>query len=184
MINVDWLLACISLTALHRTYCITFSMSWKAKCHEANWNPIYDLLHVVLCVSCKLWPKDNHLYYEAKSFEDMWSEFDLQMSCKVKYIGANHHSQLCTYIVTCLLWAYPITSVHPLLYTMVMLITSPPEGVARYCFHPVCLSVCVCVCLSVYLCVRPIFWYFISRLLEEISIWNLYWILIGLYSIH
>ena len=28
----------------------------------------------------------------------------------------------------------------------------------------------LCVCLSVYLCVRPIFWYFISRLLEEISI--------------
>ena len=59
-----------------------------------------------------------------------------------------------------------------------LLITSPPEGVARYCFHPVCLcvcvSVCLCVCVSVclcvYLCVRPIFWYFISRLLEEISI--------------
>ena len=53
-------------------------------------------------------------------------------------------------------------------------ITSPPEGVARYCFHPVCLSVCVCVCLCVCVCVcvcvRPIFWYFISRLLEEISI--------------
>ena len=48
----------------------------------------------------------------------------------------------------------------------------------------VCVCVCVCVCLSVYLCVRPIFWYFISRLLEEISIWNLYRILIGLYSIH
>ena len=31
------------------------------------------------------------------------------------------------------------------------LITSPPEGVARYCFHPVCLSVSVgvSVCLSV-----------------------------------
>ena len=29
------------------------------------------------------------------------------------------------------------------------LITSPPEGVARYCFHPVCLSVCVCVCLCI-----------------------------------
>ena len=26
------------------------------------------------------------------------------------------------------------------------IITSPPEGVARYCFHPVCLSVCLCVC--------------------------------------
>ena len=73
---------------------------------------------------------------------------------------------------------------------LLWVITSPPERVARYCFHPVCLSVCVCVCvclsvcLSVYLCVRPIFWYFISRLLEEISIWNLYRILIWLYSIH
>ena len=46
------------------------------------------------------------------------------------------------------------------------IITSPPEGVARYCFHPVCLSVCVSVCV----CVRPIFWYFISQLLEDISI--------------
>ena len=27
--------------------------------------------------------------------------------------------------------------------------TSPPEGVARYCFHPVCLSVCVSVCVCV-----------------------------------
>ena len=34
-------------------------------------------------------------------------------------------------------------------------ITSPPEGVARYCFHPVCLSVCVCVCLSVCVSVCP-----------------------------
>ena len=34
----------------------------------------------------------------------------------------------------------------------------------------VCVSVCLCVCVSVCLCVRPIFWYFISRLLEEISI--------------
>ena len=30
-------------------------------------------------------------------------------------------------------------------------ITSPPERVVRYCFHPVCL----CVCLSVCLCVCP-----------------------------
>ena len=36
-------------------------------------------------------------------------------------------------------------------------VTSPPEGVARYCFHPVCLSVClsVCVCVSVSVCVCP-----------------------------
>ena len=26
------------------------------------------------------------------------------------------------------------------------IITSPPKGVARYCFHPVCLSVCLSVC--------------------------------------
>ena len=44
-----------------------------------------------------------------------------------------------------------------------------PGGGCEVLFSPgrsVCLSVCVCV----YLCVRPIFWYFISRLLEEISI--------------
>ena len=48
----------------------------------------------------------------------------------------------------------------------------------------VCLSVCLCMCVC--LRVRPIFWYFffISQLLEEISIWNVYRILIGLYSIH
>ena len=73
-----------------------------------------------------------------------------------------------------------IDKVVPQYSVLLLLITSPPEGVARYCFHPVCVS----VCLSVYLCVRPIFWYFISRLLEEISIWNLYRILIWLYSIH
>ena len=50
-----------------------------------------------------------------------------------------------------------------------------PGGGCEVLFSP-CLSVCVCV--------RPIFWYFISRLLEEILIWNLYRILIGLYSIH
>ena len=60
--------------------------------------------------------------------------------------------------------------------------TSPPKGVARKIVF--IRSVCLCVCLSVCLCVWPIFWYFISRLLEEISIWNLYRILIGLYSMH
>ena len=49
----------------------------------------------------------------------------------------------------------------------------------------VCLCVCVCVCVCVCLCVCPAnIWYFISQLLEEISIWNVYRILIGLYSIH
>ena len=36
-----------------------------------------------------------------------------------------------------------------------VVITSPPEGIARYCFHPVCLSVCLCVCLCVCVCVCP-----------------------------
>ena len=40
-------------------------------------------------------------------------------------------------------------------YVNISLITLPPEGVARYCFHPVCLSVCVSVYLSVWLCVCP-----------------------------
>ena len=57
-----------------------------------------------------------------------------------------------------------------------------PGGGCEILFSPD-LSVCVCLCLCVYLCVRPIFWYFISRLLEEISIWNWYRILIGLFSI-
>ena len=46
-----------------------------------------------------------------------------------------------------------------------------PGGGCEVLFSPgLSVCVCVCVCLSVYLCVRPIFWYFISRLLEEISI--------------
>ena len=105
---------------MYRTYFTTFSMSWKAKCHEAN--PIYGLLYVFLT---NFYQKIT--YYEAnscldRSSRDMWSRFDLQMSCKVKYIWANHHSQICTYIVTCFLGAYPIISVHPLFWTMVMLI--------------------------------------------------------------
>ena len=57
----------------------------------------------------------------------------------------------------------------------------PRRGLRGIVFtRSVCLSVCLCVCV----CVRPIFWYFISQLSEEISIWNLYKILIGLYSIH
>ena len=51
-----------------------------------------------------------------------------------------------------------------------------PGGGCEVLFSPG-LSVCVYVCVCVYLCVRPIFWYFISRLLEEISIWNAYRIL-------
>ena len=60
-----------------------------------------------------------------------------------------------------------------------------PGGGCEVLFSPglsVCL--CVCVCVSVCVCVRPIFWYFISQLLEEISIWNLCRIFIGWHSIH
>ena len=64
------------------------------------------------------------------------------------------------------IWEWNITFINIVHYLAA-------EGVARYCcsVHP---------CVHV----RPIFWYFISRLLEEILIWNLYRILIGLYSIH
>ena len=58
-----------------------------------------------------------------------------------------------------------------------------PGGGCEVLFSPG-LSVCVCVCVCLCVCVRPIFWYFISRLLEEISIWNLCRIFIGWYLIH
>ena len=58
-----------------------------------------------------------------------------------------------------------------------------PGGGCEVLFSPG-LSVCLSVCVSVCVCVRPIFWYFISQLLEEISIWNLCRIFIGWYSIH
>ena len=52
-------------------------------------------------------------------------------------------------------------------YNFLNIVTSLPR------FGPclsVCMSVCLCVCVSVCLCVRPIFWYFIYRILEEIEI--------------
>ena len=54
-----------------------------------------------------------------------------------------------------------------------------PGGGWEVLFSPG-LSVYLCV----FLCVRPIFWYFISQLLVEISIWNSHRTLIGSYSIH
>ena len=56
-----------------------------------------------------------------------------------------------------------------------------PKGVAR--LFSSCISVCVSVCMCVCVWVRPIFWYFIYRILEEISIWNSYRTLIGSLSI-
>ena len=45
-------------------------------------------------------------------------------------------------------------------------ITSPPEGVARYCFHPVCLSVCVSVCV----CPANILVFYISAIRRDIDL--------------
>ena len=47
-----------------------------------------------------------------------------------------------------------------------MFITSPPEGVARYCFHPVCL--CVCVCVSV--CPANILVFYFSAIRRDIDL--------------
>ena len=49
-----------------------------------------------------------------------------------------------------------------------LIITSPPEGVARYCFHPVCLSVCVCVCLCV--CPANILVFYFSAIRRDIDL--------------
>ena len=50
----------------------------------------------------------------------------------------------------------------------IIVITSPPEGVARYCFHPVCLSVCVCVCVSV--CPANILVFYFSAIRRDIDL--------------
>ena len=52
--------------------------------------------------------------------------------------------------------------------TICVVITSPPEGVARYCFHPVCLSVCVCVCVSV--CSANILVFYFSAIRRDIDL--------------
>ena len=65
----------------------------------------------------------------------------------------------------------------------IMLLPRPRRGLRGIVFtRSVCLCVCVSVCLCVCVCVRPIFWYFISQLLEEISIRNLYRIPISLWA--
>ena len=50
------------------------------------------------------------------------------------------------------------------------LITSPPEGVARYCFHPVCLSVCGCVCVCVCVCPADILVFYFSVIRRDIDL--------------
>ena len=51
-------------------------------------------------------------------------------------------------------------------------ITSPPEGVARYCFHPVCLSVClsVCLCVCVSVCPANILVFYFSAIRRDIDL--------------
>ena len=51
-----------------------------------------------------------------------------------------------------------------------LLLPRPPEGVARYCFLPVCLymSVCVCVCLSV--CPANILVFYFSDIRRDIDL--------------
>ena len=49
----------------------------------------------------------------------------------------------------------------------ILIITSPPEGVARYCFHlSVCLSVCVCVSV----CPANIFVFYFSATRRDIDL--------------
>ena len=63
------------------------------------------------------------------------------------------------------------TSAQTLIWWPVsLLITSPPEGVARYCFHPVCLSVCVCVCVSVCVCPADILLFYFSAIRRDIDL--------------
>ena len=51
-------------------------------------------------------------------------------------------------------------------------VTSPPEGVARYCFHPVCLCVClsVCVCMCVSVCPANILVFYFSAIRSDIDL--------------
>ena len=48
--------------------------------------------------------------------------------------------------------------------------TSPPEGVARYCFHPVCLCVCLCVCVCVSVCPANILIFYFSATRRDIDL--------------
>ena len=50
------------------------------------------------------------------------------------------------------------------------IIVSPPEGVARYCFHPVCLSVCVCVSVCVSVCPANILVFYFSAIRRDIDL--------------
>ena len=49
-----------------------------------------------------------------------------------------------------------------------LLITSSPEGFARYCFHPVCVSLCQSVCVSV--CPANILVFYFSDIRRDIDL--------------
>ena len=51
---------------------------------------------------------------------------------------------------------------------VLFLITSPPEGVARYCFHTLCLSVCLCICICV--CPANILVFYFSAIRRDIDL--------------
>ena len=63
--------------------------------------------------------------------------------------------------VHCTKFAWPACGIF-LGLQVKLLITSPPEGVARYCFHPVCLCVCLSVC--VYVCPADILVFYFSAI--------------------
>ena len=74
-------------------------------------------------------------------------------------------------ITQSLFWVYGIS--RPVVRSCkCVFITSPPEGVARYCFHPVCLSVCVSVCLSVCVsvCQADILVFYFSAIERDIDL--------------
>ena len=53
-------------------------------------------------------------------------------------------------------------------FIVLTIVTSPPEGVARYCFHPVCVSVCLSVCVSV--CPANILVFYLSAIRRDIDL--------------
>ena len=56
------------------------------------------------------------------------------------------------------------------MYRYISVITSPPEGVARYCFHPVCVCVCLSVCVSVCPAIRNILVFYFSAIRRDIDL--------------
>ena len=67
-----------------------------------------------------------------------------------------------------------MTDIKGIALAVAHVITSPPEGVARYCFHPVCLCVCVCVCVClsvcVYVCPANILVFYFSAIRRDIDL--------------